>query len=376
MKKIPVFLPYLGANAIQHISDTLDLGWLGMGSATKEFEDKISEFLGLEGRFVLSTNTATSALHLGLRGAGVGPGDEVITPSFNCVADHHSIRMTGAEVVMCDIMEEDLGLDCKKVEELITEKTKAIIPLHYSGIPCDQKGVYKLAKKYGLRVLEDGCHAFGTSINDKKIGSYGDMAVFSFDPIKTITSVDGGCLVLNNETELENLQQMRLLGMNNDTFARYKNQRLWKGYDVVREGYRYHLNNVLASIGISQLEIINEIISSRQKTCQEYNQAFKQIKDIVIPNSDFSNVSPFCYVLRILNGKREKLIEHLKESSIDTGIHWTPAHKFSYFSNVKCGDLSVTNKISEEILTIPLHSNMNQEFIKRIIESISNFFRN
>ena len=181
LEKIPVFLPSLGQDTIEHIKKTLDVGWLGMGTTTKEFEDYLSKFLDLDNRFVIATNTATSALHLGLRAAKIGIGDEVITPSFNCVADQQAIRMTGASPVMCDILDDNLGMDPKKAEVLINEKTKAIIPLHYAGIPCKQKEVYMLAEKYNLRVLEDCCHAFGTSIGDKKLGSYGDMAVFSFD---------------------------------------------------------------------------------------------------------------------------------------------------------------------------------------------------
>jgi dTDP-4-amino-4,6-dideoxygalactose transaminase len=376
MEKIPVFMPNLQKDTIEHISKVFETGWLGMGSTTKEFEVKIKEFLNLEDRFVLSTNTATSALHLALRGAKIGKSDEVITPSFNCVADQQAIKMAGADVVMCDITEKTLGIDCSKAEELISEKTKAIIPLHYGGIPCDQKGVYDLAKKYNLRVLEDGCHAFGTTINNNKIGSYGDMTVFSFDSIKTMTSIDGGCLILNSKEEFEQLEQMRLLGMHREeTEARYKNKKLWINYDVTTEGYRYHLSNVLASIGISQINEIDNLIESRQMVCKRYNTEFSNIDGLVVPNSDYKNVSPFIYVLRVLNGKREELIEHLKKLLIDTGIHWTPVHRFSYFSESKIGDMSITDKIADEILTIPLHSNMKVETVDRIVDGIISFFK-
>lgn len=374
MKKIPVFLPDLGIDTIRHLSETLEIGWLGMGAKTKEFEECISEFLELDGRFVVATNTATSALHLALRAIGVGEGDEVITPSFNCVADQQAIRMAGAEPVMCDILEENLGIDCKKAEELISEKTKAIIPLHYSGIPCNQKEVYDLAQKYNLRVIEDCCHAFGTSINNKKLGSYGDIAFFSFDGVKTLTSIDGGCVIVKNEEEFKKIQYMRLLGMDKDTLERYKNKRSWN-YDVITEGYRYHLNNVMASVGISQIKRIDEMIDSRRKVCKYYNNAFKNLPEIKIPKSDFENISTFNYYIRVLNNKREELIEHLKILEIETGIHWTPVHKFSFFSDSKRGDLTVTEKIANEILTLPLHSNMNQEFIDRIIYGITSFFK-
>ena len=375
MNRVPVFLPDLGIDTMKSLADTLDVGWLGMGVKTKEFEEKIAEFLGInDDRYVVATNTATSAIHLALRAIDVGKSDEVITPSFNCVADQQAIATTGAEPVMCDILENNLGIDCKKAETMITDKTKAIIPLHYSGIPCNQEEVYDLAKKYNLRVIEDCCHAFGSEINGKKLASYGDMAVFSFDAVKTITSIDGGCLVLNNKEEFDKVQHMRLLGMNKDTIERYRNKRSWD-YDVICEGYRYHLNNVMASVGISQMLRVSEIISTRQAICKMYSEAFKDIAGLIIPQTDFSNVSPFIYVVRVLGGKREEFTEHLKNCSVDTGIHWTPVHRFSYFSEFRHDDLAVTEKIADEIVTLPLHSNMKRDSAEQVIDAVRSFFK-
>ncbi len=367
-------MPVIDTEMKNHLNDALDVGWIGMGANTKEFEERIEKFLDLRGRFAIATNTGTSALHVALKIAGVGPGDEVITTSFNYVADHQAIKMTGAEVVMCDIKEKNLGIDCKKAESMITEKTKAIMPLHFAGMVCDQDEVYKLAKKYGLRVIEDATHAFGTVVNQKKIGSYGDIVCFSFDPVKIITSIDGGCIIVNNEKELEMGQLYRLLGVDKDTTERYKNKRAWD-YDVVSEGYRYHLTNIMSSVGISQIKQINEFIKNRQETCKKYNDAFKEIKEIKIPQTDFENVSPFIYTIRILNGKREQLIQHLQNKKIDVGIHFIPVHKHSYFKDGKVGDMTITNMVVNEIITIPLHSNMKNKFIERIINEITNFFK-
>ena len=375
MEKIPVFAPTVGEDTKKHLNEAIDIGWLGMGSASKEFEDKISEFLELDDRFVAVVNTGTSALHIALLTAGVGPGDEVITTSFNYVADHQAIKMTGADVVMCDIRDDNLGIDCEKAEKLITEKTKAIIPLHFAGIPCDQGGVFNLAKKYNLRVIEDAMHAFGTEINGKKIGSYGDITCFSFDPVKIVTSVDGGCVIVNSEKELEKLYHLRLLGVDKDTVERYKNKRAWD-YDVVNQGFRYHMNTISAVVGISQIKQITKFIESRQKICQRYNNAFKEISDLKIPQTDFSDISPFIYSLRVLNCKREQLIEYLKNENIDVGIHFIPVHKHEYFKNSKCGNMDITNKVVDEVLTIPLHSFMTEEFVQRIINGITIFFRN
>ena len=371
IERIPVFVPSLGKDAIEHISKTIDVGWLGMGATTKEFEERIANFLDLKDRFVVSTNTGTSALHIALRTAGVGSGDEVITPSFNYVADQQAIKMTGADVIMCDIQDDNLGIDCEKAEKLISDKTKAIIPLHFAGIPCEQKKVYDMAQKYDLRVIEDSTHAFGTTINGKKLGSYGDMAIFSFDPIKIVTSIDGGCVVVNDEEEFSDIKKLRVLGVDKEAFER---SRAWD-YDVATEGYRYHLNNVMASVGVSQIKRIKDIISTRRDVCKVYNQSFRDIEGLKIFNADYENISPFMYVVRVLNGKRELLIEHLRDKHIDTGIHWIPVHKFDQFSKSKCGDLSITEKISGEILTLPLHSFMKKEHITRVVDGVCSFFK-
>lgn len=374
MKRVPVFLPFVDFDTKKHLENALDVGWLGMGSFTKEFEEKISEYLGLNERYAVATNTGTSALHIALLAANIGPGDEVITPSFNYVADHQAILMTGADVVMCDIRDDNLGIDCEKAEQLITDKTKAIIPLHFAGIPCDQKEVYKLAKKYDLRVIEDAMHAFGTVIDGKKIGSYGDITCFSFDPVKVITSIDGGCVIVNSKEEQEKLHHLRFLGVDKDTAERYKNKRAWD-YDVVSDGFRYHLTNIMASVGISQIKRVDEFIVSRQKVCQRYNESFKNISGLKIHQSDFKDVSPFIYSIRVLNGKRELLIEHLRELEIDVGVHFIPVHKHSHFAKCKRGDMTITEKVVSEVLTLPLHSNMKEEFVKRVIDGVNSFFK-
>lgn len=373
MERIPVFAPCIGLDTIKHVTDALHVGWLGMGATTKEFEERIAAYLGLQNRFVVATNTGTSAFHIALRAAGIGPGDEVITPSFNYVADHQAIRATGAEPVMCDIHDDNLGIDCEKAEALITQRTRAIDPLHFAGIPCDIDGVYRLAEKHGLRVIEDASHAFGTLHKERKIGSLGDMTWFSFDPVKVVTSIDGGCVVVNSEEELENLQRMRLLGVDKDTTERYRNRRAWE-YDVVSEGYRYHLTNIMASVGVSQIKRVDEFIATRQRVCRQYNEAFGSIEGLRVPQSDFNGISPFIYSLRVLNGRREEVVAHLNRLQIDVGVHFVPVHKHTYFASARRGDMSVTERVVNQVLTLPLHSNMKPEFVERVIDGVLDFY--
>lgn len=373
MTKVPVFEPHIRVDTMKHLMDAFDVGWLGMGATTLEFEERIGRYLGLDGRYALATNTGTSALHLALMMAGVGPGDEVITPSFNYVSDHQSIRAVGADVVFCDIRESDRGIDCAEAERLITPRTKAIMPLHFAGIPCDQAGVYALARKHGLRVIEDATHAFGTEICGKKIGSYGDLAAYSFDPVKIITSIDGGCVVTGSEREFEDAKNYRLLGVDQDTTERYKNQRAWD-YDVVSPGFRYHLTNIFASVGVSQIKRVDEFIASRQAICRRYNAAFAALPGVIVPATDFSGISPFIYSLRVPAQRRTPFIDSMRAASIDVGIHFIPAHKFTYFKDSRRGTMDVTDRIVEEVVTLPLHSNMRPDWIERVIEAVTSFF--
>jgi dTDP-4-amino-4,6-dideoxygalactose transaminase len=368
-----VFAPLIGADTLEHVAHAFDVGWLGMGAATKEFEDRIAAFLGVRERYVVATNTGTSAIHIALLAAGIGPGDEVITPSFNYVADHQAVRMCGADVVMCDVRDGDLGIDVEKAGALVSKKTKAIVPLHFGGIPCDRAGVYRLAAATGLRVIEDACHAFGTSIQGTKIGADGDIAVFSFDPVKVVTSIDGGCVVGGRSGELGPLQRMRLLGVDKDTTERYKNRRAWE-YDVTGPGFRYHLTNILASVGISQMKRIDEIIATRRDVCRKYNEAFSGLDGVRVPQTDFVEVSPFIYTLRVLEGRRAALIEHLGARGVDCGIHFVPVHRHEYFKDARRGDLSVTERVVEEVTTLPLHSCMKTGSWERVIDGVRSFF--
>ncbi|HTU82643.1 MAG TPA: DegT/DnrJ/EryC1/StrS family aminotransferase [Candidatus Acidoferrales bacterium] len=367
---IPLFRPCLDG-ALRSVETVFEDGWLGLGSVTAEFERAVAGVLETQ-RHVVATNTGTSALHLACVAAGVGPGDEVITPSFNYVADHQAIHMTGATAVMCDVRLDDFGIDAAKAEALITDRTKAVMPLHFAGMPCDQAGVYELARRYGLRVIEDCTHAFGTTVAGRKLGSYGDLAVYSFDPVKIVTTVDGGCIVTASEEEDRLLRRLRYVGIDREGTKRSRDGRFWN-YDVVSPGFRYHLSNVNASIGLSQIALLDAFIASRRETCRAYSGAFSQRAGLAVPPTGFAGVSPFIYPLRVLDGRRDAMIAHLRELEIEAGIHFIPAHAFEYFSHNVRGDMTVTDRVAGEVLTLPLHSNMRPDFVARVIEGVLSF---
>jgi dTDP-4-amino-4,6-dideoxygalactose transaminase len=372
--EIPVFQPAVGVDTVKAVTDALHVGWLGMGALTKKFEEEIAAFLGLQTRHVVATNTGTSALHIALLAAGLKPGDEVITPAHNFVADHQAIVACGASPVLCDVRDDDLGIDVEKAAELVGERTRAVIPLHYAGIPCRIDDVYALAKRRGLRVVEDATHAFGTEVDGRRIGSFGDIACFSFDPVKIVTSIDGGAVVTPHAADVQTLHQYRLLGIDRDTAERYRNTRAWE-YDVVSPGFRYHLTNILASVGLSQLARIGEFMESRRRYCRLYSERLSEVPEVRTPPGDFTGVSPFIYYVRVPPASRANLIAHLKARGIATGIHFVPAHRFSFLESCRRGDLPVTERASTELLTLPLHSSMPTETIERIADEIRAFFR-
>lgn len=374
MENIPVFKPLIEAEELQASHESLEMGWLGMGSYVGKFEEAIQKFIGTPDRYVAAVSTGHAALHLGLLVAGVGPGDEVITPSFNNIADFQAVLATGAEPVFCDICNDTLCLDLEKAEELVSPRTKAVIITDYGCMVGDHDRVMQFGNKYKLRVIHDAAHSFGSKYKGKIIGSFSDICMFSFDPIKTMTCIDGGILIVRTKKELTMIHEKRLIGMGQPAKVMYQNQRAWT-YDVQQIGFRYHMANLHAAIGLAQLSKIEKISQTRRAACRYYNEKLSQIPEVTVPKTDFNDITPFLYYIRIPQTKRDALRAHLKDQGIDTGIHWQPGHWFSLFKEKRRGDLAVTEKVGREIFTLPLHSKMEFILIDRIVSAISEFFR-
>lgn len=372
---IPVFRPAIGADTTKAAVDALDLGWLGMGSYVREFEAALTDFFEIPpDRKLVAVNTCTSALHLALECAGVGPGDEVITPALNNIGDFQAIGMCGATPVFVDICEHNLGIDVDQIERMISPRTKAIIALHYMGIPCDVDGVFRIAKRHNLRVIEDAAHATGTRWHKKPVGSYGDLTCFSFDAIKTLTCIDGGAVVVPSAEQAEKIYPARLLGMTQSNERLYSNNRAYT-FDVTSQGYRYHLANLHAAIGLSQLRRLPEFIANRRRYCKNYNSMLADLPGIITPQTDFEDASIFHYVIRVLDGRREELATFMKHRGVDTGIHWMPGNRFSRYKNCRGADqIPVTDRIGDEILTLPLWSYMEDEVIETVANTIRSFW--
>ena len=373
MEKIPVFQPLIESDDINASTQALELGWLGMGSYVGQFESEIKQFLEASDLYVAAVSTGHAALHLGLLLASVGVGDEVITPSFNNIADFQAILATGATPVFCDINNDTLCIDLDKAEELVNEKTKAIIVMDYDCVLCDHDRVAEFASKHNVRVVHDAAHSFGSKYKGKMVGSFSDICMFSFDAVKTITCIDGGVLIVRTEAELKIIQEMRLIGMGQPSTLMYQNQRAWT-YDVKRLGFRYHMANLHAAIGLAQLAKMEKISETRRAASRYYNEHFNKIPGVIVPKTDFADITPFLYYIRVPETERDNLRAYLLEQGIDTGIHWQPGHWFTLFKDCPRGDLSVTDQVGKEILSLPLHSLMSTETLERVVSGVAGYF--
>lgn len=373
-EKVPVYKPYLGQEVQDAARDALEVGWLGMGKLSKQFEEAIEARLGLTDRRVVSTNSCTEALHIAARLIGLGPGDEVIAPAFTYVAGHQAISRTGAEIVFCDVEPDFLTLDPARVRELITERTKAIVVVDYTGLPARVDELLEIAREHGLRIIEDAAHAFGSSSDGRPVGSFGDLVCFSFGPVKTITTLEGGAVVTPNPEDVQTLHELRHLGINSDTDARYKNQRNWD-FDVVRQGYRCHLGSVPSAIGLAQLAMVDEFVKNRQDYCRYYDAALRDVEGVQLFDTDWEGVAPYIYVVRVRDpSRRAALVEHLAERGIASGIHYYGAHQYSFYEDCRRGDLSVTELAAQQVLTLPLHPYMEDGVLDRVVEGVRSFF--
>jgi dTDP-4-amino-4,6-dideoxygalactose transaminase len=374
MDQIPVFKPLLGQEEIDASRKALELGWLGMGSYVAEFETALKKYTEAGDRHVVACSTGYAALHLALVANGVGPGDEVITPSFNNITDFQAILATGAKPVLCDVLDDSLGIDVSKAAELVTPRTKAVIATDYGCMLCDHDALGELAARHGLRLIHDASHSIGSRHRGRMIGSFSDITTFSFDPIKTVTCIDGGALVVRTPEEVELLHELRLVGMGQPSAALYTNTRAWT-YDVKRLGFRYHLANMHAAIGLAQMAKLPGIVESRVATCRFYHSAFRDLPGIAVPRTDFADISPFIYYVRVKDGRRDALRAYLGENRVDCGIHWQPGHWFTLLKGERRGDLTVTEAVGREILTLPLHSEMPRAWSERVVEVVRAFFR-
>lgn len=350
------------------ISDVLDQEHLGMGSYVKLFEKKLTKFFKND---VATVINGTTGLMLALQAVGVKKGDEVLVQSITYLASFQAISALGAKPIPCDIG-EDFTISLNDAATKLTKKTKVIMPVHYAGDPGNLNEIYKFAKKNNLRVVEDAAHAFGSTYKKRVIGSFGDVVCFSFDGIKNITCGEGGCIVSSDKDVIKKIKDSRLLGVENDTDKRYSGQRSWD-FDVINQGWRAHLSNINAGIGIVQLKKFKKIKRLRQGLARYYDKCLAEIDGIRKIDRDYDEVVPHIYPVILNEGiDREGLRNYLTQNNIETGAHYLPNHFLTFYGKKKY-KLSYTEKIYDRVLTLPLHPTVTRKDIDLICKNISVF---
>ncbi len=370
--QIPFHKTHTTQEEINSAVEAIKSGWLTMGPKTIEFEAKFKEFIN--SNEAVSFNSATAALHISLKAIGLQRDDEVIVPTNTFVATAEVVTYFDAIPVLCDIQEDTHNIDVSKIESLITSKTKAIIPVHFAGQPCDMDEIYDIAKKYDLKIIEDAAHAIPSSYKGVKIGSLqnSDITCFSFYATKTLSTGEGGMATTNNSAYAKTMKINRLHGISRDAWDRYTTKGAWY-YDIVDNGCKYNTTDINSAIGMVQLKKQDLLRDKRDNIASKYNEAFKDNKNIIIPLVKDDRVTSWhLYVIKIDN--RDEIIEKLKEQGVGCSVHFIPIHKHPYYKDrykYKDEDYPVANKVFEKSLSLPIYPDMSDDEISYIIKKIN-----
>ncbi len=372
-KEIPFHRPYITSEEIDGVVDTIKSGWLTMGPKTVEFERKFGDYVfagsGIEQnrRFTLSFNSATSALHLALKAVGLKAGDQVILPTNTFIATAEVVTYFGAIPVLCDIEEDTHNMDISKLERLITEKTRAIMPVHFAGQPCDMDEIMTLARARSIAVIEDAAHALPSRYKGRLIGTIGDITCFSFYATKTLATGEGGMATTESADYARTMKINRLHGISRDAWDRYTIKGSWY-YEVVDNGNKYNTTDINSALGLAQLHKIDWMNAQRAGIAKTYDEAFQGTavtKPVVRRDRE---TSWHLYVIKVKN--RNQLSEKLKEDGIGTSVHFIPVHKHPYYKRTygyQEQDYPVANSVFDRSLSLPIYPGLSAEEIDYII---------
>jgi perosamine synthetase len=366
-QRIPLQRPSLGDEELQAVKAVFDSRWLGLGPVVKEFEDGVRALVGA--KHVIAVNTGTSALHIALAANGIGPGDEVIAPSLTFVATLQAVLQAGATPVFCDVEADTLNIDVADAARRVTPRTRAIIAVHYGGLACDLDALTALCRERGLILIEDAAHAFGSKYKDRYIGTFGAATCFSFDPIKNITCGEGGAVCTEDDAVAERIRTKIILGVEKETWRRYKEQRGWF-YEVTTPGYRYHMSNISAAIGLAQLKKLDAFMAKKREYVKRYDRELAGLPGLTLLRKDYEQTAHFFYVVRMK--ERDAFTDTMKAQGIDVGVHYIPNHLQPLFAQQSV-PLPVTDRVWKEIVTLPLYYDMNDEVFATVVARVREF---
>jgi dTDP-4-amino-4,6-dideoxygalactose transaminase len=371
---IPFYVPSLGAEEIAQLTSVIESTWVTSGPKVSEFERTFADFTGAPA--ALALHSCTAALHLSLVGHGIGPGDEVIVPAMTFCSTANVIIHAGASPVIVDVEPEYLSMDPEKLEAAITPRTRAVILVHYAGIPADLAAIRRICESNNLLLIEDAAHAFPAEHEGETIGSAGNPAAFSFYSTKNITTGEGGMLC-GEEEFIDRARQLALHGLSKAAWKRYQQGGDWR-YDVLEPGFKYNMTEMQAAIGLAQLAKVEDLQQKRSEIAAAYDAAFSNLPGVkLLSTRPGSASSHHLYVLRIdpetAAITRDQFIEKMREAGIATSVHFIPLHKLSFYRehlDLRAADLPQASKAFQQIVSLPLYPAMQENQIEWVVENV------
>jgi perosamine synthetase len=381
------FLPYGHQNItdkdIKAVVEVLKSDFITQGPKIAEFEKIVAKYCN--SKYAVAFSSGTAALHAATFASDIKPGDEAITTPITFVASSNCILYQGGKVKFADIKKDTYNIDPDKIKKQITSKTKAIIPVDYTGQPCDIDEINKIAEENSLIVIEDASHAIGAEYKDKKIGNLTDISVFSFHPVKHVTTGEGGMVLTNDRSIYEKLQQFRTHGITKNPKKMKKNEGDWY-YEMQYLGYNYRITDFQCVLGISQFQQIDENIRKRREIAKKYNEAFQEIEEVITPFEKSDVKSAYhLYMIQLklerINATRKQIFDALRAENIGVHVHYIPVHLHLYYMQqfgFKKGDFPIAEKYYEQCLTIPVFPQMTKEDVHDVIfavKKVMNYYR-
>ena len=377
---LPFSPPDIGQEEIDEVVDSLRSGWITTGPKTARFEQELGGYLGCDN--VIALNSATAGLFLCLKTLGIGPGDEVITTPYTFAATVNVILHVGALPVLADVRREDFNLDPVRIEQAVTPRTRAVIPVHFAGRSCDMDAIGAIAQKHDLAVIEDAAHAIGAEYRGRKIGSISPFTVFSFHAVKNLTTGEGGAVTTGDGGMADRLRAMALHGMNKDAWKRFAPGGKWQ-YDIVAPGYKYNMMDLQAALGLHQLQELEGFIARRIELAERYQEVLMDWPQWTLPSApDFSHRHAWHLYTPLINEQsahmnRDEFMLKMKDKNIGTGLHYHAVHLYPYYREqfgFKEGDFPHAENAGNRIVSLPLFPDMTDAQHDRVLDVMYSIF--
>lgn len=373
---LPFALPEIGQEEIAEVVDSLNSGWLTTGPKTSSFEENFREYLKVP--YTLAVISGTAGLHLALEAVGIGPGDQVVTTPYTFTASAEVIRYLGADPVFVDIDPKTFNIDPKRIEEVVSEQTQAILPVHFAGQACDMEPILDIARHHTLQVVEDAAHTLPTTYKGQMIGSLGDATVFSFYVTKPLATGEGGMVATASEEIEKRIKVMRLHGIDNDVWDRYRSDKPKWYYEVVAPGFKYNMSDLVAAIGIHQLKKVDQFRERREEIARNYTEAFADLPlrtPFVARPEDKHTWHLYVIQLELeqIKVSRDEFIEKMAKKGIGTSVHFIPLHLHPYWRDrygFEPQDFPVAFDCYQRAVSLPIYSKMSDGDVERVIQTV------